>query len=103
MPLQPVHSVSDADPGLDALGGCGILFNLFSQGSHEDSQRGEITVERIPPNGIRKIGVRQCFAYVFAEQAQKFVFDRCQGQFFSIEVGRSCGKIHPEVTVFKNM
>ena len=100
---QPVHPVSDTDPCLDKLRMRGVFLNFFPQGSHKDSEGSYVAVESVSPYGVRKVSVRQCFAYVLAEQAEQFVLDRCQGQLLATDVGGTGRKIHLQVAVLKNV
>ena len=66
---EPVHSVSDADSGLYILRMCGVFFYFFPEGRHEDSEGSEIAVKSIAPDGVGEVGVSECLADIFTEQA----------------------------------
>ena len=80
------HAIADSHMRLDKGRTVRIRFQFFSQGGHKYPQGGHIVLPGGSPDLLGNIVMCQHLSAVAGQQAQEFVFDRCQVQFFVIQV-----------------
>ena len=89
--LHAQHPIAHADMRLDILRAARALLQLFSQGSHEHPQGGDVAFHAVSPDLAGDIGMGEHLAHVLCQQAQKPVLDGRQMHLGATQIRASRG------------